>query len=349
MLNKFSTVLNGISDLYEPQEDLEASIVSLSLRVVAVSAVLVTVLVLLAWALNNKMPKLKLPLFIGIAGTMALSTLTLIGSTVYLNVNAESGGPVHWHADFEVWACGNEMEMRDPTGFSNKIGSSVLHEHNDHRIHLEGVVVEKHVDATLGKFMHVGEGAITDNALVIPLNPATGSYYEDEVDGDGPSDQYKEMVEQNIVEGDEKGNFARFISGGSCGSEQAEVQVFVYKYDGENETYEQSKISRPQDYIITDDPNVPPGDCVIFEYDAPKSKTDKLCAQYGVRDIDRCEEFGVLPEERKICTMKQANYDPNANYYDTSQNSVNIDEFTQQLGEELETDIQEDELTGEME
>lgn len=315
MLNIFSSVLQGIPDLYQPTDDLENDVAALSIRVVLVSSVIVVVLILLAWALNNRVPKLKLPLFIGLSLTMALSTLFLIGSTVYVNVNSESGGPVHWHADFEVWACGNEIEMRDPVGLSNKIGTSTLHEHNDHRIHLEGVAVDREVDASLGKFMHVADGAITDNALVVPLNPG-GSYFEDEVDGDGPSDQYATLIDKYIVPGDEKGDHARFISGETCGDQVAEVQVFVYKYDGENKTYEQTKITRPQDYAITEDPNVPPGDCVIFEFDAPKSKTDKLCAQYGVRDIDRCEEFGVESDKRSICELKQVNYDPNTNYYE---------------------------------
>ena len=72
-----------------------------------------------------------------IALTLTLSTGILIGSTIYLNTNSDSGGPVHWHADIEFWACGNEIELRDPTGFSNKIGTGTLHEHDDHRIHLD--------------------------------------------------------------------------------------------------------------------------------------------------------------------------------------------------------------------
>lgn len=315
MLNNFSSVLSGISDLYQPHDDLEATIVAWSLKVVLYSAIAVVIMVLIAWAFNDKVPKIKLPLFIGLAGTMALSTLTLIGSTVYLNMKSDSGGPVHWHADIEVWACGNEMELRDPTGFSNKIGTSTLHEHNDHRIHLEGVVVEEEVDASLGKFMHVIGGAITDEALVIPLNPETGLYFEDEFDGDGSSDRYKDQVEKYIVEGDEKGNFARFIGGESCGEDIAQVQTFVYNFDEKSNTFSQTKLKRPQDYVITGEPNVPPGDCIIVEFDVLKSKTDKMCEQYGIRDVSRCEDYGVKPEERsKICTAKQTDYDPNNDY-----------------------------------
>lgn len=313
MLNKFSTVLSGISDLYQPHDDLETDIAALSLKVVGWSTIIVITLVLLAWAFAEKKPKLKLPLFIGIAGTMVLSTLFLIGSTVYLNTSSDSGGPVHWHADIEYWTCGNELELLDPTGFSNKIGTSTLHEHNDHRIHLEGVVVDEKVDASLGKFMHVIGGAVTDNAMVVPLNP-DGNYFEDEVDGDGPSDAYRELLNPFVVTGDNDQKFAKFLSGQSCGETPAEVQVFVYSLNEDEDTYTQTKLTRPQDYVIGHEPNVPPGDCVVFEFDVSKSKTDKLCEQYGVRDIDRCEEFGVLPEEREICTLKQADYDPTVDY-----------------------------------
>jgi hypothetical protein len=325
MTTKFSSILNDITDLYVPEEDLENKIAQLSLKVVLISAAIVTVLVIIAWLLNNKKPKLKLPLFIGIAGTMALSTLMLIFSTVYLNVNSDSGGPVHWHADMEVWACGNELELRNPTGFSNKIGTSTLHEHNDHRIHLEGVVVDEQIDASLGKFMYVIGGAITDDALVVPVNPASGEYFEDEVDGDGPSNRYAQQINDNFIPGDEKGNFAKFIDGQKCGEQEAEVQVFVYKYNEEDDTYEQTKLTRPQDYVITDDPNVPPGDCIIVEFGPAKSKTDKLCEQYGVRDIDRCETYGVEADEKSICTMKQINYNMNANYYEEPANQQGDD------------------------
>ena len=312
--NLFSSYLSDITDLYEPQEDLETEIANWSIRVVWMSAIVVVVLILISWASIDKFPKLKLPLFIGLAGTMAFSTLALIGGTVYLNVSSESGGPVHWHADFEVWACGNELELRDPVGFSNKIGTWTLHEHDDHRIHLEGVAVEKHIDASLGKFMYVIGGAITEEAMVIPLNPDTAFLFEDEVDGDGSSDMYPQLVDQYVLEDPSFGTYAKFFDGQTCGDQEAEVQVFVYNYNEDDDTYEQTKLSNPQDYVIYENPNVPPGDCIIMEFDVPKEKTDKLCQQYGVRDIDRCEEFGVLPEERAICTIKQVNYDRNNTY-----------------------------------
>lgn len=314
MLRPVASVLSDIADLYEPQDDLESTITALAMKTVVIAASLLIVLTVIAVLFSEKFPILKMPLFILMAIAMAGSTFTLIGSTIYLNTNSESGGPIHWHADIEFWACGNELELRDPTGtLSNKTGTAVLHEHNDHRIHLEGVVVEKEVDASLGKFMYVAGGAITDEALVVPLN-AEGNIFEEEVDGDGPSDDYKELVEPYIVDDAEYSKVASFRDGDTCGDQVSEVQTFVYRYNGENKTYEQSKIENPQDFVIYEDPNVPPGDCIIFEFGPEREKTDKLCEQYGVRDIERCEQFGVTGKRKAICELTQTNYDPALDY-----------------------------------
>lgn len=311
--NSFFSNLNEIAGAFEASDDLEHTITSLSLRAVLVGSVVLITASLTAWQANKRWPKLKLPLFITIAGTMVITTIILIGSTVYLNVKSDSGGPVHWHADIEFWACGNELELIDPVGFSNKVGTWTLHEHDDHRIHLEGVVVDETQDASLGKFMHVLDGAITETDLLVPLNPDSSMYFENDLDGDGESAPNPDLVTPHIrVEND--AHYAHFITGGTCGDQLAEVQTFVYNWDEATNTYEQTKLTNPQVYSITDDSTVPPGDCIIFEYDVPKTKTDKLCFQYGVRDEIRCEQFGVEPEQRDICNARQVNYDANVDY-----------------------------------
>ena len=303
----------GIEGLFQPASDLEGQLSSWSLRITLASALALTVLIIVSALVKDKWPRLKMPLFLAIAFVMAGSTLFLGASTVYLNTKSDSGGPVHWHADFEVWACGNQLEFKDPYQFlSNKIGTATLHEHNDQRIHLEGVVVHSSVDASLGKFFDVTGGALTKNALVVPLNDE-GSMFEDFVDGDGPNDTAPALVEPYIVY-DSDGRYARFINGETCGDEPSYVQVFVYHYDEDTKTYAQGKLTDPASYSISGEPNVPPGDCVIVEFGPLKSQTDKLCEQYGIRDVDRCEQFGVLPDERSICQIKQVNYpasDPN--------------------------------------
>lgn len=315
LTNFAQSATEGIDNLFVEGSDLEGQISSASLRIVLVSSIALIVLVIAASLTKDKWPKLKLPLFLSIALIMAGSTLFLGASTVYLNVKSDSGGPVHWHADFEIWACGNQLELKDPFEFlSNKVGTATLHEHNDKRIHLEGVVVDEQTDASLGKFMHVVDGAITSNAMVIPLNnESEGPTFEDEVDGDGPNDSAPALIEPFLLYTDDN-RYARFLSGQQCGGEYSEVQVFVYKYDEDNKTYAQAKLTDPASYSIGREPNVPPGDCIIFEFGPPKDQTDKLCEQYGVRDIDRCEQFGVTEEQIAICEVRQLNYpaqDPN--------------------------------------
>lgn len=319
----FASIVDSIPGVYQPQDDLESDITRLAFRTVMGAAAALVVLTIIAVIINDRVPKLKMPVFVLIVITMLGSTFTLIGSTVYLNVKSESGGPIHWHADFEFWACGNEMELRDPTGFlSNKIGTSVLHEHNDHRIHLEGVAVEKEIDASLGKFMHVIGGAVTEDALVMPLNADPAFTFEDEVDGDGASSTNPQYVDDYIMQDGLNGRVAYFQDGQTCGGQEADMQVFVYNYDSDSKTYEQTKLDNPRDYVITEDPNVPPGDCIIFEFDVQKDKTDKLCEQYGIRDIDRCDQFGVAEDQRAICEITQVNYDPSFDY--TTQTEMEV-------------------------
>ncbi len=323
-----ASVVDTIPGIYVPRDDLEEDITSFAMRTVGTAALSLLVLTVIAALFSEKVPKLKMPLFVMMAIAMIGSSLALISSTVYLNVKADSGGPVHWHADIEYWVCGNELELRDPTGtLSNKIGTATLHEHDDRRIHLEGVVVEEEYDASLGKFQHVIGGAITEDALVIPLDDDVSRTFENDLDGDGPSDSAPQLVEPYIMNDGDNGRVAYMTSGQTCGDEEAEVQTFVYRYgeDGDK-TYKQYKlddaetlayfgIDHVNEFSIYDDSNVPPGDCVIFEFDRAKSKTDKICEQYGVRDISLCEKFGVEPSKRAICENTQIDYDANENYY----------------------------------
>src|SRR3989344_5398241 len=83
----------------------------------------------------------KIILFLCIVLSVILPTFYFIGSTVYINSVSSSRGPVHWHADIEVFACGEELDFLDPKGLSNKVGVAAFHEHNDKKIHLEGVIV----------------------------------------------------------------------------------------------------------------------------------------------------------------------------------------------------------------
>src|SRR5687767_8188453 len=87
--------------------DLEETVNQLSLNTVMAACVALVLLVALSmWAVKRKKNQVKKPLFILILLVVVSTTLTISGATVYLNIKSASGGPVHWHADFEVWACG---------------------------------------------------------------------------------------------------------------------------------------------------------------------------------------------------------------------------------------------------
>lgn len=287
--------------------DLEQQITQLGIKTVLVSMVILLVTTSVAALLKNRFEAAKLPLFVIMAATLVVSTAILLGSTVYLNNKAESRGPVHWHSDIEYWACGVELELRDPSGaLSNKIGSATYHEHNDKRIHLEGVVVRKAEDASLGKFMRLVDGYITDTSVAIPLNENYSDWFAqgDQTDGDYQrTERFAQL--KNFVKHGDKGPYMELRNGQDCYGQRAELQTFVYEFEAQSKTYRQRRLDQPANYVMRDEALVPPGDCVIVEFDIPKARTDKLCRQYGVRDSRRCVSFGVMAYSPELCDIKE--------------------------------------------
>ena len=188
---------------------------------------------------------LKYFLFLTIVLLVLGITAYLVWSTISTNQTSVTGGPVHWHADFEIWNCGNKVDLIDPKGLSNKIGTPILHEHNDNRIHVEGPVIE-YKDISLGEFFKVIGGRMTASSLVAPTNNGVVS------------------LESGVI----------------CNGLPGELQVFVYQTSGSN--FHQKKLADPASHILSPHPQVPPGDCIIIELDKPKEKTNKLCNFYQV-------------------------------------------------------------------
>jgi hypothetical protein len=187
---------------------------------------------------------IKRLLFGSIATLITCTTLFLVITTLFMNSTAASNGPVHWHADFEIWACGKEITLRMPHGYSNRIGTPLLHEHNDKRIHIEGTVYRPY-DASLGNFFRALGGEMKKDMVSVPTD--TG--------------------------------IVLMASGISCGDGiDRALQVFVYKTHGAY--YTQEKITDPANYQFSPENQVPPGDCIIIELAQAKQKTDLLCSSY---------------------------------------------------------------------
>lgn len=308
--------------------DIEGKINAFSLRTISIATLVLIVLLVIASFVvkKDKVNHIKVPLFVLIAATIILPSLLLIGSTVYINTISESKGPVHWHTDVEFWVCGQEIELRDPTGFlSNKIGTATYHEHDDKRIHLEGVVVEKAYDASLKKFMDVTGGAITEDAITIPVEARLS---ENDIDGDQPSGTI-ESLRQYVTTDENNLSTMTLQNGDACeNGVPAELQVFLLRYDEKDKTYSQEKLTDPGAYIMRDESVVPPGDCLIVEFDNFKSRTDRLCEQYGVRDEQRCTEFGVSSFNPELCNIREtssSNDSPPQELEEESQNETVTD------------------------
>ena len=235
---------------------LEEIIRSNSIKVVIIASLIIIITVILIFVLKNISDGVKKVLFSLIVVPTILATLFMAGSTIYLNFQSSSGGPVHWHADYKIYDCGREVNLVDPEGFSNKVGSSTFHEHNDDRIHVEGVVSDPS-EASLGKFFGFVGGSLHEDGFELPTNSGKISRHNGDLCQDG-----------------------------SYGT----LQAFVYQVKGK--AFNQKKLDDPENYILSPEGNVPPGDCIIIEFGSVKEKTDKLCDSYKLQ-----KQKGNLQEE----------------------------------------------------
>jgi len=187
----------------------------LSIWAVFISSILLIILSFFSLTLKHPGPNLKKILFLSFVAVVVGCTLVLAGSTIYLNIVSFSKGPVHHHADFQIYRCNEELDLKDPSGLSNKIGTPTIHEHNDKRIHIEGVIV-KQQDASLANFFRLAGGNFENGALSFPT----------------------------------AGGQTPLKSGDSCPDTQnAQLQVFLYKVQGE--IYTQTKLEDPKSYTVS--------------------------------------------------------------------------------------------------
>ena len=241
-------------------ENIEHLLNTYSLYLLAFGTASLAILALIALRVKKLTEESKKILFLAIILVTLIPTIVMSASTVYLNTISSSGGPVHWHADLEIWDCGTKIDLLNPQGLSNRVGTPVFHEHNDFRIHVEGAVVKKK-DISLGNFFNVVGGVLTGGSLEIPTNGGITSLQE----------------------------------GDLCNGKPGKVQVFVYKVVNPKERgnwiYTQEKIENFADYVLSSYSMAPPGDCIIIEFDSEKEKTDKICTTYEAA-VNRGELHG---------------------------------------------------------
>ena len=248
----FLTPMDAYAHAEESEFRIDDYLVSSSTNFTLAASAIVSILVLISIFYKRKTEKMKWILFILILIPIILTTAYIAGSTIYLNLISQTKGPVHWHADFEIWNCGKSVHVIDPEDLSNKIGSTALHEHNDNRIHVEGVVV-KSSDVDLHSFFEQ-IGSLTSTRAVVRTN-------------DG---------------------FVEMKNGDLCDGKEGKLQVFLYRVINADETrktgfvYEQIKLGDFEEYVISPYSLVPPGDCLIIEFGEEKNETGRICETYEV-------------------------------------------------------------------
>jgi hypothetical protein len=183
-------------------------------------------------------------LFLGISIPIVIATVYSTSTTISLNLQSETKGPVHWHADFEIWVCGRQLELQEPTGLSNRLGTELLHEHGDLRIHAEGVLLQRE-NAALGRFFHVIGGLLSRNTLGVPTKEG--------------------LVVVN--------------NGQQCADGRPGIAQ-VFRWQPRNGRIVQQKLADFSQYVMSPENNVPPGDCIIIEFGPERPFTDHLCASY---------------------------------------------------------------------
>ncbi len=153
-------------------------------------------------------------LFILILIPVLFSTVYLAGSTVYTNMISESGGPVHWHADYEIWICGEKVILKGPEGWDNKVGSPILHHHNEgadldgrYRIHVEGVLVKKS-EAGLSHFFEETGNLLQESSIGLSLHDGTQKKWSN---GDVCPNTGKKGELKVFVNGKQLQNFTEYV------------------------------------------------------------------------------------------------------------------------------------------
>lgn len=129
---------------------------------------------------------------------VALVTIYLVLTTLHLNVISITKGPVHWHADFEVVVCDKELKLPEPKGLSNKQGVDLMHAHNDNRVHVEGVILDKK-QASLGAFFYAVGGSLTSDGMKVSTNDGLVSVHDGNFCNEKPAKLYV-FVNGNLIE-----------------------------------------------------------------------------------------------------------------------------------------------------
>ena len=169
------------------------------LAAVLYGSVTLTVLFAIIFLFHKRMRELiKKIVYFLVAATASLVTTYLILTTLHLNIISETKGPVHWHADFEIVVCDKKIEIAHSKGLSNEQGTDLMHSHNDNRIHVEGVLLDKK-EASLGAFFYAIGGYLSDDGLKVPTDEGMVLIHDGDKCNEQPARLYA-FVNGNLID-----------------------------------------------------------------------------------------------------------------------------------------------------
>lgn len=120
---------------------------------------------------------------------VVLVSVYLAVTTIHTNLASSTKGPVHWHADYEIWVCGQKLSLPEPKGISNEQGTDLMHSHNDNRIHVEGALADKR-QASLGAFFQAVGGYLSDDEIKVPTDEGLITSHNGDLCGGQPAKLY---------------------------------------------------------------------------------------------------------------------------------------------------------------
>jgi len=169
------------------------------LQAVGYGSLIFGILIMIILLFHKRMSDMiKKIVYIMVVAVTASVTVYLIFTTLHLNIISVTKGPVHWHADFEIWVCDKEIKLFEPEGFSNKQGVELMHAHNDNKIHVEGVLLDEKA-ASLGAFFYALGGLISSDGLKVPTDEGLLSIHDGDKCNEQPAKLYV-FVNGNLIE-----------------------------------------------------------------------------------------------------------------------------------------------------
>ena len=104
--------------------------------------------------------------------TLSIAAVILIGIvflfyraiTISKDFEPYTSGLVHWHVDFSVRLCGQEVDFSNLGSETHHVGLPLLHTHGDNKIHIEGTVARAE-DIAVGKFFEAIGHKFTSNSF----------------------------------------------------------------------------------------------------------------------------------------------------------------------------------------